>query len=226
MWQLDTDRRAAHIGAALGYLGEDDRAPTYRVGRALYERTWANGAWEGPTEGRSELPPPDFLRAVCSCGWSSPVLVEMSPDPGSPNRLGLYREDKARAFWLAHALAATSAALPEGADQARTRVASWLQTLADCQPLAALTLAHQMRTDADEFEQRAVRHARALGIPWEDIGTAAGTTRQQIWRKHKGLAPLDKEEEPNVLRPAFLSPYQRDEGHPPYTITDLRPTTD
>ncbi|MEU8526463.1 hypothetical protein AB0C77_12825 [Streptomyces sp. NPDC048629] len=220
MWQLDTDHRAAHIGAALGYLGDDERAPTYRVGRAHYERTWRDGQWEGPEEDRPETPP-DFLRAVCSCGWYARVLVEMHPDAASSRRRVPQGQDRARAFWLAHALAATSAALPDDAEQARARAMEWLRTLADSQPLAALALTRQLRADVDEIEQRAVRHARALEVPWEDIGAAVGTTRQQAWRKHKGLAPLDEKEARDVLRPTFLPSYQHDDGHPPYTVTDI-----
>ena len=228
MWQLDTDTRAAHLGAALGTIGEDDRAPTYRVGRALYERTWWDGEWEGPEEGRDELPPPDFLRAVCSCGWSSRVLVDMSilepvgsrPPAERPAAFRLVGQDKARAYWLAHALAATSAALPDAAAEARAQAATWMRNLANAQPLAALALARELKAAADEFEELAVRHARALEIPWEDIGAAAGTTRQQAWRKHKGLPPLDQQPG-DLLRPSFLPMYQHEEGHPPYTVTDI-----
>ncbi|MFD4320479.1 hypothetical protein [Streptomyces sp. NPDC058548] len=223
MWQLDTDPRAAHIGAALGYLGDDDRAPTYRVGRALYERTWHNGEWEGPDEDMPESPP-DFLRALCTCGWTSPALVDMSfelpPHPDRPAAYQLTGQDQARAYWLAHALAATSRALPVGAADALGQATKWLRTLAGCQPLAALALTRELRAAADGFEAGAVRHARALDVPWEDIGAALDTTRQQVWRKHRSLPPFTDEER-DILRPTRPPVYQHEDGHPPYTVTDV-----
>lgn len=223
MWHLNTDGRRAHLGAALGYLAEDATAPTYRVGRALYERTWQNGEWDGPDEGRPE-PTPDFLRAVCSCGWLSPVMVDMSfslsdQDFERPAVHRLHSQEKARAYWLAHALAATSNALPDEAGKVHDQAVEWLQTLVRCQPLAALTLAHALREASDAYEDQAVRHARALEVSWEDIGAAASTTRQQVWRKYRGLPPLEGDER-SILEPSFPPAYQHEVGAPPYTVHD------
>lgn len=221
MWHLGSDERRAHLGAALGYVGEDESAPTYRVGRALHERTWQDGKWGGPEDGRPESGP-DFLRAICSCGWTSPALVDMSAvlplNPERPAVNSLQGQDRARAYWLAHALAATSPDLPGPAAQAYEDVRVWSGELARRQPLAALAHTRALRELADAYEGLAVRHARALEIPWEDIGAAAGTTRQQVWRKHRAQPPLTDEGD-DILTPVHLPSYQHENGHPPYTIT-------
>ncbi|MFF3730862.1 hypothetical protein ACFYXM_11200 [Streptomyces sp. NPDC002476] len=223
MWHLNTDERRAHLGAALGYLGEDETAPTYRVGRALFERTWQSGKWGGPDESCPEQDP-GYLRAVCMCGWSSDVLVDLSvelpPDHERPAASRLHGQDRARAYWLAHALAATSTALPGGAEDMLGQSEQWLRTLTGRQPLACLSLARALREIADIHEGQAVRHARALQISWEDIGTAAGTTRQQMHRKHRGQPPLTDEHD--ILHPIHIPSYQHEDGHPPYTITETR----
>ncbi|MFD5372108.1 hypothetical protein, partial [Streptomyces sp. NPDC127103] len=223
MWQLNTDPRAAHLGAALGYLGDDERAPTYRVGRALYERTWRDGEWEGPDEDMPDSPP-DFLRAVCGCGWSSPVLVDMSlplpHNPEQPAAFALIGQDKARAYWLAHALAATSPEPPTDARKAVLDAATWSTRLAANQPLAALAIARELQQLAATTAALAVRHARALDAPWEDIAAGLDTSRQQAWRKYKGLPALTDEER-EALRPPFPPIYQHEDGQLSYEVTDV-----
>ncbi|MER6256292.1 hypothetical protein ABT224_33575 [Streptomyces sp. NPDC001584] len=220
-WLLDSDTKRAHIGAALGYIGEAEAAPTFRMGRFLVERSWTGGQWEGPVEGRPEQAP-DYLRPVCSCGWTSQVLTEVERYPGLVGTEPVERlvyEDKARAHWLAHAVAATSAARPKPVAENWSALESWLWSLPQRQPLATLQLAREMREAIDRAVESAVAIGRALDISWEDLAAEAGTTRQQLWRKYRGvrIPPPGSDS----LDSPRLPGYQHEPGQLDYTVTDV-----
>jgi hypothetical protein len=228
-WWLNTDLRGKHLGAAIGAIGEDD-PPTFRVGRLLIERTWSTRhGWDGPADGRPQQRP-DFLRAVCSCGWTSRHLdqeddqfEDLDDPPGAEPEAGdpvaaLDFEHTARARWLAHALAATCAAVPEPAADALTILRSHLDQLAALQPLAALSLIAAMREAAAAAEAKAVAFGRGHDTSWEELAAAAGTSRQVLHRKHRGLTPHSGDD----LDPLLLPGYQHT-GQLPYTVTDTAP---
>jgi hypothetical protein len=58
----------------------------------------------------------------------------------------------------------------------------------DAFPLIALQAIHELRTEFDELEARAIIRARELGASLEDIGEALEITRQGVAYKMKMLA--------------------------------------
>ncbi|MFJ4003791.1 hypothetical protein ACIPWL_10075 [Streptomyces sp. NPDC090023] len=234
---LDSDAKRSHVGSTLGRFEEAEIGPTYPMqhgGRRVWvERMWDEGAWTGPDEGRPERAP-DWLTAICQCGWNAQTLVPRDR-AGAPDSLreqraaeghplatdALTGEDLARAYWLAHALAATSSALPQGATAALQDTRGWLTTLAHRQPHAAIRMAAVLREQANEAERVAVGRARGLDTPWEDIARAAGIAKQPMWRKHRGVSPAVSRDE---ISPSTLPQYQHEDGHPPYTIEHIPPT--
>lgn len=180
----DTEHR--HEGYALGVLA-DGTTPTYRIRDAIHERQFTDdpygpgGTWDGPARGRPDQPPAQLLPA-CSCGWRGTSLP-YRPDPRidkDPEVWDLTGAG-ARAQWeYRHVAVMVSNSLPEHAHELSEQLDAALRELADEYPRAALTMVRRAREILDRRELQAVANARVLDIPWAQLGSDLGQSRQTI----------------------------------------------
>ena len=107
-----------------------------------------------------------YWRATDTDGWTSPVRHPIPPGWERKTDPPPHVEDRLRDEWEQHVYAhhplARVAALTRRSDH----------------------LAGLLRELADELGT-AVRHARAQGASWTDVGGAAGTTKQAAWERWK-----------------------------------------
>ncbi|MGW0786138.1 hypothetical protein [Streptomyces sp. NPDC002913] len=180
----DTEHR--HEGYALGVLA-DGTTPTYRVRDALHERRFTDdpyepgGTWSGPARGRPEQPPAQLLPA-CSCGWRG-MSLPYEPDPRIDPDLGVWdlTGARARTQWeYRHVQVVSSNSIPEDHAERLTELDTALRELADEYPRAALAMVRQLRETIDRRELQAVANGRVLDIPWAQLGSDLGQTRQSI----------------------------------------------
>ncbi|MGW3091729.1 hypothetical protein [Streptomyces sp. NPDC001108] len=186
----DTPGATRHAGYLLARLA-DGTIPTYRVGKLLAERTFADswdgdgGWWQGPDQGRPDEQPAQLVPA-CECGWYGPDLPydieggHTTPPPygGQPMRDAGSRA--AMQVWRDHAAAALTSTGPAPARQQLAQLGGTLAELADERPRAALTLIRQMREIAALIEPLAIAGALRHHITWDTIGSDLRQTRQAV----------------------------------------------
>ncbi|ONI48512.1 hypothetical protein [Streptomyces sp. IB2014 011-1] len=189
----DTPGATQHAGHLLARL-PDGTIPTYRVGKLLAERRFADawessgGRWQGPEHDRPDQQPAHLVPA-CECGWHGadiPYDVYGGGVPGTGaapmrNRAGM----TAVTAWRDHAAAALTNTGPDSHRQALAQLAATLAELADERPRAALTLSRHLRELAALIEPLAVAGALAHGVTWPTIGADLGQSRQAVHGRYR-----------------------------------------
>ena len=80
----------------------------------------------------------------------------------------------------------------------RTGVLAELRSKAD-DPLGRLRTVAKYRRVLDEVSHEAVAKAREMGVSWEEIAEAVGTSRQSVWERYRKSSP-NGDAVPQVMR--------------------------
>lgn len=153
----------AHEGYCVAVLGDGSDARG--------TSSWA--AYDG-REGRALAV---AIRARCGCDWTGERIHSVDwSDPeaseGWEDGSGPYAD------WRGHIQALLQTTLPKAVSELLTALNANLNELAAERPLAVLEAVHRLEAVAEARGRQAAAAARARSASWEEIGRAAGSTRQ------------------------------------------------
>ena len=64
------------------------------------------------------------------------------------------------------------------------RIQALASDAGDEHPFAKLTAIAEWRRELDRYEATVVRRARVIGMPWQQIATALGVSRQAVHKRY------------------------------------------
>ncbi len=175
MWDDDRDGRREHEGLARAL--DKSGAPDGRIWNGHVWQEWDSWGETGSVSFPLRAGGLTALRAECQCVWHGPTRP-LDADPS-------VTAATVKADWEQHIAAVTAAMYPVDVADEMGDLMSRLYTLAQEQPLAALTALRELEQKIEPLRVVTVARARHLSLSWQKVADALGVTRQSAWEKYQ-----------------------------------------